>query len=73
MHCWRTHHLSVTPKAHGCKDHAMEQWTLHEHCASYTKDWVERMHQEGLKLSRRAKGVRARDKKFKLCSKWESI
>jgi hypothetical protein len=41
--------------------------------ADFCEDWVEQLHQLGLKNNRRMKGVRNRDRKCGLHTKWEQL
>ncbi len=41
--------------------------------ADFCEDWVEQLHQLGLKNNRRTKGVRNRDRKYGLHAKWEQL
>jgi hypothetical protein len=41
--------------------------------ADFCEDWVEQLHQLGLKNNRRTKGVRRRERKYALYTKWEQL
>jgi hypothetical protein len=70
---WQMLELSVTPKCHGSEWHACDQlelpWGLVDSC----EDWVEQLHQLGLKNNRRTKTTRDRDRKCKLRTHWEQL
>jgi hypothetical protein len=70
---WRMLKLSVTPKSHRSEYHACDQLELLQGIADFCEDWVEQLHQLGLKNNRRTKGVRDRDQKHGLCAKWEQL
>jgi hypothetical protein len=65
---WRMLQLSVTPKSHGSEHHACDQLELLQGLADFCEDWVEQLHQLGLKNNRRTKGVRDRDQKHTDCA-----
>jgi hypothetical protein len=51
---WRIMKLSVTPKCHASEDHACDQLELLKGLvADFCEDWVEQLHQLGLKNNRR--------------------
>jgi hypothetical protein len=64
---------SVTPKCHGSEAHACDQLELLKSLADFCEDWVEQLHQLGLKNSRRTKTIRSRDRKYKLYTQWERL
>ena len=70
---WRILQLSVTPKCHGSEDHACDQLELLKGLADFCEDWVEQLHQLGLKNNRRTKTIRNRDQKYKLYTHWEQL
>ncbi len=70
---WRILDLSVTPKCHGSEDHACDQLELLKGLADYCEDWVEQLHQLGLKNNQRTKTIRNRDRKYKLYTRWEQL
>jgi hypothetical protein len=70
---WRMLQFSVTPKSHGSEHHACDQLELLQGLVDFCEDWVEQLHQLGLKNDRRTKGVRDRDQKDGLCAKWEQL
>jgi hypothetical protein len=70
---WRILKLSVTPKCHGSEYHACDQLEFLQGLADFCEDWVEQLHQLGLKNNRRTKGVRNRDRKYALYTKWEQL
>jgi hypothetical protein len=70
---WRILRLSVTPKCHGSEDHACDQLELLRGLADFCEDWVEQLHQLGLKNNRRTKTIRNRDRKYKLYTHWEQL
>ena len=70
---WRILELSVTPKCHGSEDHACDQLELLKGLADFCEDWVEQLHQLGLKNNRRTKTIRNRDRKYKLYTQWEQL
>jgi hypothetical protein len=71
---WRMPQISVTPKSHGLEHHACDQLELLQGLlADFCEDWVEQLHQLGLKNNRRTKGVRDRDQKHGLRAKWEQL
>ena len=63
----------MTPKSHASEYHASDQLEFLEGLADFCEDWVEQLHQLGLKNNRRTKGVRNRDRKYTLYSKWEQL
>jgi hypothetical protein len=65
--------LSVMPKCHASKDHACDQLELLKGLADFCEDWVEQLHQLGLKNNRRTKTIRNRDRKYKLYMQWEQL
>ena len=70
---WRILQLSVTPKCHASEDHACDQLELLKGLADFCEDWVEQLHQLGLKNNRRTKTIRNRDRKCKLYTQWEQL
>jgi hypothetical protein len=70
---WRILQLSVTPKCHASEDHACDQLELLKGLADFCEDWVEQLHQLGLKNNRRTKTIRNRDRKYKLYTQWEQL
>jgi hypothetical protein len=65
--------LSVTLKCHASEDHTCDQLELLKGLADFCEDWVEQLHQLGLKNSRRTKTIRNRDRKYKLYTQWEQL
>jgi hypothetical protein len=63
---WQILQLFVTPKCHGSEDQAHDKLELLKGLADFCEDWVEQLHQHGLKNNRRTKTIRNRDRKFKL-------
>ena len=70
---WRILELSVTPKCHASEDHACDQLESLKGIADFCEDWVEQLHQLGLKNNRRTKTIRNRDRKYKLYTRWEQL
>jgi hypothetical protein len=72
---WRILQLSVTPKCHGSEDHACDQLEVLKGLAYLCEDWVEQLHQLGLKNNRRTKTkmIQNRDQKYKLYAQWEQL
>jgi hypothetical protein len=70
---WRILQLSVTPKCHGSGAHACDQLEFLQGLADFCEDWVEQLHQLGLKNNRRTKTVRNRNRKYNLHAKWEQL
>jgi hypothetical protein len=70
---WWIMELSVTPKCHASEDHACNQLELLKGLADFCEDWVEQLHQLGLKNNRRMKTIRNRDRKYKLYTQWEQL
>lgn len=70
---WRILQLSVTPKCHGSGAHACDQLEFLQGLADFCEDWVEQLHQLGLKNNRRTKTVRNRNRKYNLYAKWEQL
>jgi hypothetical protein len=70
---WWVMELSVTPKCHASEDHACDQLELLKGLADLCEDWVEQLHQLGLKNNRRTKTIMNRDRKFKLYTQWEQL
>jgi hypothetical protein len=48
---WRIMKLSVTPKCHASEDHACDQLELLKGLADFCEDWVEQLHQLGLRTT----------------------
>ena len=63
----------MTPKAHGVEDHACDQLEWLMGLADFCEDWVERLHQLGLKNNRRTRTISNKDRKYQLYTKWEQI
>ena len=65
----------MTPKCHGSEDHTCDQveLLLKGLAADFCEDWVEQLHQLGLKNNRRTKTIRNRDQKYKLYTQWEQL
>jgi hypothetical protein len=63
----------VTPKCHGSEDHTCDQLELLKGLADFCEDWVEQLHQLGLKNNWRTKTIRNRDSKYKLYTQWEQL
>ena len=58
MSKWRELNLSVTPKAHLFEDHALSQMkNVPGGLGHKTEDFVERNHQDGIRLDRRLHGL----------------
>jgi hypothetical protein len=70
---WWIMKLSVTPKCHASEGHACDQLELLKGLADFCEDWVEQLHQLGLKNNRRRKTIRNRETKYKLCAQWEQL
>jgi hypothetical protein len=70
---WRIMELSVTLKCHASDDHACDQLELLKGLVDFCEDWVEQLHQLGLKNNRRTKTIRNRDRKYKLYAQWEQL
>jgi hypothetical protein len=49
------------------------QLQLYKGFLELREDWVERLHQIGLKDNKRSQGLRDREKKFAAHSKWEEL
>jgi hypothetical protein len=73
LEVWRILELSVTPKCHGSEDHACDQLEFLKGLADFCEDWVEQLHQLGLKNNRRTRTIRNRDRKYKLYTQWEQL
>jgi hypothetical protein len=73
LEVWRLLRLSVTPKCHGGEDHACNQLEVLKGIADFCEDWVEQLHQLGLKNNRRTKTIRNKDRKYKLYTHWEQL
>jgi hypothetical protein len=71
LELWRILNIKVTPKAHGVEDHACDQLEYLLGLADFCEDWVERLHQLGLKNNRRTRTISNR--KYRLYTKWEQI
>jgi hypothetical protein len=65
--------IKVTLKAHGVEDHACDQLEFLMGLADFWEDWVERLHQLGLKNNRRTRTISNKDRKCQLYTKWEQI
>jgi hypothetical protein len=68
---WRILQLSVTPKYRGSEDHACDQLELLKGLADFCEEWVEQLHQLGLKNNQRTMTIRNQDQKYKLYTHWE--
>jgi len=73
LEVWRILELSVTPKCHGSEYHACDQLEFLWGLADFCEDWVEQLHQLGLKNNKRTKTIRDRDRKYKLYTHWEQL
>ncbi len=73
LELWRILEIKVTPKAHGVEDHACDQLEFLMGLADFCEDWVERLHQLGLKNNRRTRTISNKDRKYQLYTKWEQI
>jgi hypothetical protein len=58
---------------HASADHACDQLELLKGLADFCEDWVEQLHELGLKNNRRTKTIRNRDRKYKLYTQWEHL
>jgi hypothetical protein len=56
-------------KCHGAEAHACDQLEFLQGLADFCEDWVEQLHQLGLKNNRRTKTIRNRDRKYKIYTK----
>jgi hypothetical protein len=70
---WRILQLPVTPKCHGLEDHACDQLEILKGLGDFSENWVEQLHQLGLKNNRRIKTTRNRNRKYKLYPQWEQL
>jgi hypothetical protein len=73
LELWRILEIKVTRKAHGVEDHACDQLEFLMGLADFCEDWVERLHQLGLKNNRRTRTISNKDRKYQLYTKWEQI
>jgi hypothetical protein len=73
LEVWQLLRLSVTPKCHRGEDHACNQLELLKGIADFCEDWVEQLHQLGLKNNRRKKTIRNKERKYKLYTHWEQL
>ena len=74
MASWRSiAELSIPPKVHCLEDHAHVQFSDLDGLFDFREDWVERLHQMGLKDNLRSKGMRDKARKFLSHSKWEQM
>ena len=65
--------ISLGPKFHSVEDHLIWQLQLYKGFLELREDWVERLHQIGLKDNKRSQRLRDREKKFAAHSKWEEL
>jgi hypothetical protein len=70
---WPIMELLVTPKCHACEDHACDQLELLKGLVDFWEDWVQQLHQLGLKNNRRTKTIRNQDRKYKQFTEWEQL
>jgi nucleotidyltransferase/DNA polymerase involved in DNA repair len=73
LELWRILEIKVTPKAHGVEYHACNQLKWLMRLADFCEDWVERLHQLGLKINWRTRTISNKDQKYQLYTKWEQI
>jgi hypothetical protein len=66
---WQILQLYVMPKA--SEDHACDQLGSLKGLAGFREDWLEQLHQLGLKNNRRTKTMRNRDRKYQPYTQWE--
>jgi hypothetical protein len=71
---WQIMELSLVPsKCHTSEDHACDQLGVLKGLADFCEDWVEHLHQLGLKNNRRTKTIRNRDSKYILYTQWKPL
>jgi hypothetical protein len=71
---WGIMKLLVMLKCHASEDHASDKLELlNKGLADFCEDWVEQLHQLGLKNNRRTKTIRSGARKYKLHMQWEQL
>jgi hypothetical protein len=68
---WRSLGLSVTLKAHACEDHVCNQIRDFGGIGDYNEEFVERLHQEGVRTNRRVQTMRDRTMKYQHVAQWQ--
>jgi hypothetical protein len=68
---WRSLGLSVTLKAHVCEDHICKQMQDLKGIGDYNEEFVERLHQEGVRTNRRVQTMRDRTMKYEHVARWQ--
>ena len=71
---WRELNLSITPKVHLFEDHAVEQMRNFPRGLGHkTEDFVERNHQDGIRLDRRLHGLADYEDRTKAALSYEEM
>jgi hypothetical protein len=65
--------IPITPKMHAVKSHLAEQFKYFKGLKNYREEWVDMLHQVGIKDNKRSSGLRDRNKKFASHSKREEM
>jgi hypothetical protein len=63
----------ITPKIHVCEDHVADQYRELNGLGDFREDFIEQLHQQGVKDNSRSKSFRDRARKFLNHSKWEHM
>jgi hypothetical protein len=71
MACWRSLGLSVTLKGHLAEDHVCDQIGVYHGIGDYNEEFVERLHQEGVRTNRRVQTMKDRTKKYLHVAKYQ--
>jgi hypothetical protein len=71
MASWRSLGLSVTLKGHLAEDHVCDQICLYHGIGDYNEEFVERLHQEGVRTNRRVQTMKDRTKKYLHVARWQ--
>ena len=65
--------IPVTPEMHAVEMHLVWQFELFKGLFDFREDWVELLHQLGLKDNKRSRGLRDRPTKFVAHANWEEM
>jgi hypothetical protein len=71
MAAWRSLGLSVTLKGHLVDDHVCWQICLYHGIGDYNEEFVERLHQEGVRTNKRVQTMKDRTKKYLHVARWQ--
>jgi hypothetical protein len=68
---WRSLGLSVTLKAHCSEDHVCDQIRNFHGIGDYNEEFVERLHQDGVRTNKRVQTMTDRKKKYLHVARWQ--